>query len=68
MSWKTWVYIGVGILILSFSIITYYFPSVKDDGVVEESIEQVINGVTGVDCDLTPCSLETQNVDEQVKQ
>lgn len=39
-------------------IMKHFYPSYKDDNVVEEKIEKVIHLKTGLDMDLTPTSKE----------
>ena len=43
-----------------FALLKHYFPNMKDDGPVEEAIEEVIKEKTGLDIDLTPGSPTTQ--------
>ncbi len=42
-------------------VVKYYWPNYKDDNVVEETIEQVIESQTGIDVDITPLSKEKKD-------
>jgi len=53
-----WGVIISGILILAVMAVKKVFPSVQDDSVLEESVEEVIKDTTGADVDLTPGSPE----------
>lgn len=48
----------VGIGMLAFAGIKYFYPGYKDDNKVEERIEQLIKLKTGKNVDLTPFSPE----------
>ena len=43
-----------------FYLAKLMFPVYKDDGVIEEQIEQVIKDNTGIEVDLTPSSPENK--------
>lgn len=58
MDWKIWGYIIVLGLTIAILLLKNYWPSYKDDNMVEEKIEDVIKDKTGIDADLTPNSPE----------
>jgi hypothetical protein len=45
-------------LMASIAVVKYYYPSYKDDNVIEEKVEKVVQLKTGLDMDLTPTSKE----------
>jgi hypothetical protein len=55
---KITAFIIAGVLMGSIVIVKHYYPSYKDDNVVEEKIEKVVELKTGLDMDLTPTTPE----------
>ena len=45
-------------LMASIVVVKYYYPAYKDDNVIEEKVEKVVQLKTGLDMDLTPTSKE----------
>jgi hypothetical protein len=45
-------------LMASIAVVKYYYPAYKDDNVIEEKVEKVVQLKTGLDMDLTPTSKE----------
>lgn len=58
MDWKTWGFLIVFGLILGIMLVKQYWPSYKDENILEEKIEDIIKDKTGIDVDLTPNSPE----------
>jgi hypothetical protein len=50
--------IVVLLLMGSVVILKHFYPSYKDDNVIEEKVEKVVQLKTGLDVDLTPISKE----------
>jgi len=48
----------IAVLITSLAVIKHFYPSYKDDNVIEEKVEKVVQLKTGLDMDLTPTSKE----------
>ncbi len=45
-------------LMASIAVVKYYYPAYKDDNVIEEKVEKVVQLKTGLDMDITPTSKE----------
>jgi len=46
------------VLMGSIVIVKHFYPSYKDDNVIEEKVEKIVQLKTGLDMDLTPTSKE----------
>jgi hypothetical protein len=55
-------YLLIPVLGLSIYGIKKIWPNYKDDNVVEEAVEKVIEKETGIDVDLTPASPEKKDM------
>jgi hypothetical protein len=45
-------------LMMAILILKHFYPSYKDDNIIEEKVEKIVQLKTGLDMDLTPTSKE----------
>jgi len=48
----------VFMLMMAILILKHFYPSYKDDNIIEEKVEKIVQLKTGLDMDLTPTSKE----------
>lgn len=60
--WSVLKYLFIPVFLLVFGFVYKKFPSLKQDNVIEELIEDGIKKETGVDVDLSPDTPETNGV------